>query len=93
MKYKPRKHIAIDVDGTLFKNGAPDQKVVEFAKQKKANGFTVVVWSARGEKHAEDAVNISGLRPYVDGIASKPGYILDDKGWNWTRYTVQESMP
>ena len=28
-----------------------------------------------------------GVEPLCAAIISKPGYIVDDKGWAWTKYT------
>ncbi len=47
----------------------------------------MILWSARGKAHAEQAAKISKLTDTFDTIISKPGYIVDDKGWSWIKYT------
>lgn len=88
-KYPRQKLIAVDVDGTLFSRGKLNTDLVEWCKQKKNEGFKMMLWSARGQKHAEEAAYRSGLIEVFDTVISKPGYILDDKGWGWIKYTKQ----
>jgi hypothetical protein len=44
----------------------------------------VYVWSARGREYAQWAAAKAGL---VVHCLSKPGLVLDDQGWDWTRHT------
>jgi hydroxymethylpyrimidine pyrophosphatase-like HAD family hydrolase len=72
--------VFVDVDGTL---GKP---VIEWI-EKHSDDCRFVLWSARGEEYARnvaDSLGISGLFEYV---ISKPGHIIDDKGWGWIRHT------
>lgn len=86
-KYPPTRTIAVDVDGTLHTNGILNARVVEFCERQKDNGFTLNLWSARGKEYAQAAAEKFGVSHLFDDIISKPGYILDDQGWNWIKYT------
>ncbi len=86
-KYPPPKVITVDVDGTLFSRGVANQKLIEWCRTKKDSGFFMILWSARGEKYAIRAAEKAGLDKVFDCIISKPGYIVDDKGWSWIKYT------
>ena len=85
-KYAPPRTIAIDVDSTLYVGDWLDCGIVEFARRKHAEGFEIIVWSARGREYARQAAEYSGLAEICTAI-SKPGYIVDDQGWNWIRWT------
>lgn len=85
-KHPPQQTIAIDVDNTLFVGGVLDEKVVNFAKAKHVEGFELIIWSSRGSEYAKGAMVEAGLSEIARAI-SKPGYVLDDDGWEWTRYT------
>lgn len=87
--FPPPRCLAIDVDGVLLVRGQIDQRVVEHARLRISEGWDVYVWSSRGRAHAERACKMAGLD--VPAI-SKPGYILDDKGWGWTRYACALPM-
>jgi hydroxymethylpyrimidine pyrophosphatase-like HAD family hydrolase len=87
MKYPPQKCLAIDVDNTLVIDGKLTQTVVDFAISKRAEGFDVILWSARGRKHAEDQAMRFGIKSVFTAILSKPGYIIDDIGWSWIKFT------
>ena len=50
-------------------------------------GFTINIWSARGERAAIDAVARCNLGGIVNATLSKPGIVVDDLGWDWTQYT------
>lgn len=86
-KYPPTNSIAVDVDGTLHTNGVANAKVIEFCRAQKARGFVLTLWSARGKKYAQAAAERFGVTELFDDIVSKPGYVLDDQGWNWIKYT------
>jgi len=88
-KYPPPDVIYIDVDGTLLKCGKPDIKIVAWARKKYDQGFQLIVWSSRGAINATRAVHLAGIEDIVSFKLSKPGYIVDDKGWSWTEYTKQ----
>ena len=77
----------MDVDGTLHTNGVANAKVIEFCRAQKARGFVLTLWSARGKKYAQAAAERFGVTELFDDIVSKPGYVLDDQGWNWIKYT------
>lgn len=86
-KYPPPKLVAVDVDGTLIINGIVNADLVKWIKQKSCEGFKLMLWSARGEDHARKAADMAGLSDVFDFIISKPGYIVDDRGWSWIKYT------
>lgn len=87
MKFPPSTCIAIDVDGTLLVLGKLNERLAAIAKQKKLEGFEVILWSARGKKHAEHVASVFGVTDCFTAIISKPGYIADDRGWSWIKYT------
>jgi hypothetical protein len=88
MKYPPTKSIFVDVDGTLVLNGGRlNATLVEFCRLRKAEGFDVILWSARGKEHALKAATFFDVADAFTAILPKPGYIVDDKGWTWTRFT------
>ena len=83
----PPRVIAVDVDGTLHICGEPNTRAIEWLKARKAEGFTLMLWSMRGEAHARLISGQMGCADLFDVIVSKPGYILDDEGWGWIRRT------
>lgn len=92
MRFIGQKHpftkcVAIDVDNTLVINGELNTTVVDYAKERQAAGFEILLWSAGGRKHAEQMADKFGIRDLFSAIISKPGYIVDDMAWAWTRYT------
>lgn len=86
-KYPRQKVIAVDVDDTLIVNGLPNAALIEWLECRKAEGFSLTLWSMRGREHAHRAAVLSGTVELFDAITSKPGYIVDDKGWGWIQYT------
>jgi hypothetical protein len=88
-KYPPPKVIAVDVDGTLWHplTGELNIPLVEWCRERRAEGFTPMLWSARGKAHAEAIAEQFSLVQLFDVILSKPGFVLDDQGWNWIVYT------
>lgn len=84
----PAKCIAIDVDETLITRlGKLDEPLAEWVRKKHDEGYETILWSARGRKHAQAAADRHGIADYFDSILSKPGYIVDDLGWSWIKYT------
>ena len=90
-QYPPPSTIAIDVDGTLIISGEVNRPLVAWAAVQKARGYKLMLWSARGEQHAERAAQLveqaCHLPQFFDAVVSKPGYVIDDLGWTWVRYT------
>jgi FMN phosphatase YigB (HAD superfamily) len=86
-QYPPPKVIAVDVDGTLHTHGSPNARVIAWCRRKKAEGYSMLLWSSRGQAHAEKAAELFGVADIFDHIISKPGFVLDDQGWNWIRFT------
>ena len=85
-KYPVQKVIAIDVDGTLFIKGCLNSRLVAWIKEKKTEGFEIIIWSCRGTDYARMAADKAGLTETADVIVSKPGYLVDDKGRDWALY-------
>ena len=53
--------IAVDFDGTLFQNEypnicEPNWKVINWCKQKQAEGNKLILWTCRHDKDLEDAI-------------------------------------
>ena len=86
-KHPPFKCIFVDVDGTLEIGGRLNLRLVKFVKEQKDNGYEVNLWSARGKAHAETVAAKYGVTDCFDAIISKPGYVIDDLNWSWTKYT------
>ena len=86
-KFAPTRTIGVDVDGTLHTDGRLNRSVVAFCEKQKAAGFRIMLWSARGKEHAQAAADRLGVSHLFDDIVSKPGYVLDDPGWSWIKYT------
>lgn len=92
MRFIGQKHpftkcVAIDVDETLVVDGKLNTCVIDYAKDRKAAGFEIILWSARGREHACQTAERFGIVDLFSSIISKPGYVVDDMGWAWTRYT------
>jgi hydroxymethylpyrimidine pyrophosphatase-like HAD family hydrolase len=85
--YPPPNVAAIDVDGTLQVNNAPNANVIAWCKAAKARGMTLMLWSSRGKAYAQRIAEAFGVSDLFSVICSKPGFVLDDKGWDWTKYT------
>lgn len=79
--------IAVDVDGTLLVNGQLNAALVEFLKKQKANGTELMLWSSRGRVYAKAVAERFEVAALFDVFASKPRVIVDDHGWDWTRFT------
>lgn len=86
-RFLPQNQIAVDVDGTILLSSGPNQVLIEFLKLRKAEGFGLMLWSAQGEAHAREVAERFDIVDLFDVIVSKPGYIVDDKGWQWARFT------
>lgn len=87
MAYPPPRVVAVDVDGTLLVNGQKNSAVVLWCERLKTEGYVLHLWSSRGKKHAESVAELFGVTHLFDVILSKPGYILDDMGWEWIKFT------
>jgi len=82
-----RRVIACDVDGTLHQQGEPNTRLIAWLRARKAEGFSITLWSARGEQHARMMAKRCECVELFDHIVSKPGYVVDDLGWSWIKYT------
>lgn len=86
-KYPIRQAIAVDVDETLLIGGEANQDLVAWLEDKKAAGMEITLWSARGKVYAQGVADKTGTTHLFDHIISKPGVIVDDKGWSWIKWT------
>ena len=86
-KYPPPRVVAIDVDGCLQNEGNPNEKLIKWCETQKKNNVTLILWSSRGEQHARSVAKEFNCLHLFTHIISKPGYIIDDKGWSWIKYT------
>ena len=84
-KYRRRKVIAVDVDGTLLVGGVFNNKLLIHIKSMIDDGCTAFLWSARGEAYARAFAVKYGIEDMFTHILSKPGYAFDDLGWKWTK--------
>jgi|688.fasta_scaffold394350_2 hypothetical protein len=83
----PPKWIYVDVDGTLSLGGLPNESLLEWLQAKKADGFRLVLWSARGQAHARAAAELFECSELFEAILAKPGYVVDDRAWSWIKWT------
>ena len=81
------KVIAVDVDDTLIVNGKIDLGLLEWCRDRKAAGFKLILWSQAGENHARKVAERAKAVDVFHVIIGKPGYIIDDQSWNWTKFT------
>lgn len=87
VRLAPTPCIAIDVDGTLLVAGAPNLGLIDWCKARKADGYSLVLWSARGGAHARAAAAACGCADLFEAVIGKPGFIVDDQGWAWIKGT------
>jgi len=85
-KYPRNRCVCIDVDDTLLIKGRLNEGLAEWAKEQKERGAEVVLWSAAGVDHARDVADRFNVVDNFTHIMSKPGYIVDDVGWDWIKY-------
>ena len=83
----PPKWIFVDVDGTLSLGGCRNDSLIDWLEDRKAAGFRLVLWSARGQAHAQAAAEAFQCTHLFEAILSKPGFVVDDRGWSWIQYT------
>lgn len=79
--------IAVDVDGTLLINDQPNEALIEWCRAQKVAGFDLMLWSSRGAAHAQRCARAFGIEDLFVVICSKPGYVVDDQGWGWIKFT------
>lgn len=86
-KYPPNRSVAVDVDGTLHSHGIPCEATIGLCRDLKARGFELFLWSARGAEYAARVARDLGIEDLFSHFLTKPGYIVDDEGWRWIRFT------
>ena len=67
----------VDVAGNTC-YGIPHKAHIDQVKKHKARGYTVIVWSGNGYKHAKIVVELLGLENHVDYVMSKSIKYWDD---------------
>lgn len=87
MIFPRQRTIAVDVDGTLLRGERLNETLVAWLAERKAEGFTLILWSAAGKQHAVEVARQFAVEHLFETIISKPGYVVDDEGWTWTRFT------
>ena len=85
--YPRQRVIYVDVDETLIINDKVNKGLIKWMIIKSAEGYELNVWSMAGKKHSEQAVERCGIGAIVSHTLSKPGIIVDDMRWDWTKYT------
>lgn len=60
---------------------------IAWLRERKSEGFKLMLWSMRGENHARAIASQMGCYELFDVITSKPGFIVDDEGWRWIKRT------
>lgn len=85
-KFKPTRTIFVDIDGTILRNGILNQTLVDWCRRLSGDGYTFILWSARGEFYARKVAERFGIADIFRFIISKPENIIDDQGWNWIKY-------
>src|SRR6266850_2157681 len=88
-KYPPNRSVAVDVDGTLHSHGVPREATIRLCRELKVRGFDLFLWSARGADYAARVAKDLGIEDLFSHFLTKPGYIIDDEGWRWIRFTRQ----
>lgn len=74
----------------------PHNRNIELLKRNKAQGRTIIVWSAGGMKHARNIVKVLKLTKFVDVVMGKPIIYLDDLDmaeWNCSRIYLNKNLP
>ena len=83
----PPRVIAVDVDGTLHVDGISNKRLITWLEEQRAAGYSLMLWSMRGEEYARRVARHCKADHLFDLICSKPGYIVDDMGWQWIKQT------
>jgi len=78
--------IFVDVDGTLLLKSGLNAGLADWCR-KNTEKSELVLWSARGQKYAKNFAQHFEITDIFKTIISKPGYIIDDLGWTWIKYT------
>jgi hydroxymethylpyrimidine pyrophosphatase-like HAD family hydrolase len=86
-KFPLQNVVAIDIDGTLRINGEVNAKLLAWIKEKREDGTSFMLWSMRGAAYAKEFAENNQIASLFDVICGKPGYIVDDKGWSWIKWT------
>ncbi len=77
--------IAVDVDNTLVRGPVLNARLVDWLKVRRTRGANLMLWSMRGKSYARGVAESSGCANLFQTFASKPGFVVDDDGWQWTR--------
>lgn len=81
------KTIFVDVDGTLVCAERVNHNLIAWLRVKRSEGHELILWSAQGQKYAQEVAVRLEIAELFSAIISKPGAIIDDKGWAWIKFT------
>lgn len=85
--FRPTAVIAVDVDGTIVRDGKLNSRLVQYLHRHRDAGFDLMLWSARGGDYARKIADHHNITDLFSVICGKPGFIIDDRGWRWTADT------
>tara|TARA_R110000782_G_C14805709_1_gene412294 strand:- start:2411 stop:2695 length:285 start_codon:yes stop_codon:yes gene_type:complete len=86
-KFPKPKIIYADIDGTLLINGRLNRALISRLRENKSEGYKIYLWSMQGLTYAEKFADTHKITDLFEQILPKPGFIVDDMGWGWTKYT------
>lgn len=87
MLFPTQKTICVDIDNTLLHKNKLNAELIAWLKEQKKNDYDLILWSAQGRQYAEGVAFKYNLKSLFNAIIGKPGFIIDDLGWSWTRHT------
>ena len=85
-RFSTSRAIYCDVDGTLLLLTGPNLELIRGLKRLKETGFRLFLWSARGDTYAAKAAALCGCSSLFEAIIPKPGAVIDNAGWAWTKF-------
>jgi FMN phosphatase YigB (HAD superfamily) len=56
----------------------PHERHIEFLRDLKCQGCTIMVWSHGGHKWAAEVLKVLDIEMYVDYVMDKPNFYIDD---------------
>ncbi len=75
--------IFVDVDHTLCEGWRINPRVLAWCWDKKEEGNTLYLWSARGKEYCDKTVERHGLGRLFSATLHKPEIIVDDLVGRW----------
>lgn len=78
----------VDIDGTLLRaDNTIDAAVLAWINGLRAKGINCILWSIRGTDYARAIAQQHNITHLFTAIIGKPCTIVDDRGWQWARYS------